>query len=91
MGNDELRLKSVAGTVAGAVLGVVSAVLGSSPGTVSYVLAGLYVIMYPVSVILMRLAGRLVGFKKGVSVFYSIEFIVWAGVYEALSYASMMR
>ncbi len=91
MFSSELRLKSVAGAIAGAVLGVVSAVLGPPSETVSYLLVALYLAAYPVSVTVMRIFGRGAGLKRGVSVFYSLEFIFWAGVYETLNYVAVMR
>lgn len=91
MFSSELRLKSVAGAIAGTVLGVVSAVLSPQSETVSYLLAALYLAAYPAFVMTMRVLGRGTGLKRGVSMFYSLEFIFWAGVYEALSYAAAMR
>ncbi len=87
----EVGLKAVVGAVAGALLGVISVLFGPPTETLSYSLIGLYLAAYPVSVVTLRAFGRGAGFKKGVSVFYSIEFLFWAGVYEALSYASIMR
>lgn len=89
--SSELELKSVAGAVAGALLGILSAVLGPPSETLSYVLVALYLVAYPVSAMIIRIFGQDVGLKRGVSVFYSLEFIFWAGVYEALSYAATMR
>ncbi len=89
--SSELGLKSVAGAIAGAVLGAVSAILGPPSMTTSYLLVILYLVSYPVSVMIIRIFGRGTDLKKGVSVFYSLEFIFWAGIYEALCYASMMR
>ncbi|GEM_PF-5697082 len=91
MFSSELRLKSVAGAIAGAVLGMVSAVLSPPSETVSYLLVALYLAAYPVFVMIMRISGGGAGLKKGVSVFYSLEFIFWAGIYEALSYTAAMR
>ena len=87
----EVGVKSVAGAVAGSLLGIMSALLGSPSEFSSYILVGLYLATYPISVMIIRIFGRDASFKKGVSVFYSLEFIFWAGVYEALSYASVAR
>lgn len=91
MPGSELGLKSVAGAIAGALLGIMSALLGPPSEPLSYILVGLYLATYPISVMIIRIFGRDVGLRKGVSVFYSLEFIFWAGVYEALSYATVMR
>jgi hypothetical protein len=86
---DELRAKSVAGAVAGAILGILSVLLGPPSELLSYILIVLYLLAYPASLLILRITGRSLGLNKGVSVFYSIEFILWAGVYELLTYVMM--
>jgi len=82
----ELLLKSIAGAISGGAVGIISILLGSPTEALSYILVVLYLIAYPVSVVIIRTIGLGVGIKRGVSVFYSIEFIFWVGTYEALSY-----
>ncbi|MEM2021412.1 MAG: hypothetical protein QXP80_04210 [Zestosphaera sp.] len=87
------RLKSEAsktlvfGLSFGVVLGFISYALRASLGTtevfVDLILLTTYFASYPIYMIMYRLKGGL-GRPKGISIIYSVSFIIWIATFEIL-------